>query len=127
MTDLSYSGMERFDLRNAFIQEYAALIARLPENGLAVLNYDDDQIRALCGRTAAHVLTIGLDRGEIAFGADFTAYNLLLARDRTGFDVRHANERYLGRWIPLPGAKRSTACWRRWRSAALMESQSRRG
>ncbi len=105
VTDLSYSGMERFDLRNAFIQEYAALIARLPQNGLAVLNYDDDQIRALCGRTAAHVLTIGLDRGGIAFGADFTAYNLLLARDRTGFDVRHANERYLGRWIPLPGAQ----------------------
>lgn len=104
VTDLNYSGMERFDLRNAFVQEYEALISSLPKNGLAVLNYDDDQIRALCERTTANVLTIGLDRGSVAFGADFTAYNLLLARDKTGFDVRYANERYLGRWIPLLGA-----------------------
>jgi alanine racemase len=104
VTDLNYSGMERFDLRNALAQEYIALISSLPQNGLAVLNYNDDQIRAMCQYTAASTLTVGLDRGKVAFGADFTAYNLLLARDKTGFDIRHANERYLGRWVPLLGA-----------------------
>ncbi len=104
VTDLNYSGMGRFDQRHAFAEEYAALISALPENGLAVLNYDDDQIRAMRARTLANVLTMGLDRAGVAFGADFTAYNLLLARDKTGFDVRYANERYVGRWIPLLGA-----------------------
>ncbi|MCS6872150.1 MAG: alanine racemase [Anaerolineae bacterium] len=104
VTDLNYSGMERFDLRDALAQEYIALVSSLPQNGLAVLNYDDDQVRTMCQRTAASTLTIGLDRGKVAFGADFTAYNLILGRDRTGFDVRHANERYLGRWVPLLGA-----------------------
>ncbi len=104
VTDLNYSGMGRFDQRHAFAEEYAALISALPENGLAVLNYDDDQIRAMRARTLANVLTMGLDRAGVAFGADFTAYNLLLARDKTGFDVRYAQERYVGRWIPLLGA-----------------------
>lgn len=104
VTDLNYSGMGRFDQRHAFAEEYAALISALPENGLAVLNYDDDQIRAMRARTLANVLTVGLDRAGVAFGADFTAYNLLLARDKTGFDVRYAQERYVGRWIPLLGA-----------------------
>jgi alanine racemase len=104
VTDLNHGGMARFELRDLLAQEYATLVTCLPANGLAVLNYDDDQIRAMCQRTAANVLTVGLDRGEVAFGADFTAYNLLLGRDKTGFDVRHGSERYLGRWIPLLGA-----------------------
>jgi alanine racemase len=104
VTDLNYGSMERFELSDWLAQEYKALVASLPQNGLAVLNYDDDHIRALCQATAATVLTVGIDRGRVAFGADFTAYNLLLARDKTGFDVRHSGERYLGRWIPLLGA-----------------------
>ena len=89
------------------------LIENLPTGGLAVLNYDDDRTRTLATRTQAKSLTVGLE----GFGADLTAYNVVLGATGTGFDVR------FGATVTSDAGRRcwaSTSCtrrWRRWRSA----------
>lgn len=82
---------------------YRPLIDSLPREGLAIVNYDSDRVRNLAAFSRAPVHTIGIDRAGRSFGADFTAYNLVLARDKTGFDLRWERDRFVGRWFPLLG------------------------
>lgn len=82
-------------------EEDSLLIEYLPKSGLAVLNYDDDRTRTLAERTHARVLSIGLE----GFGADLTAYNVMLGATGTGFDVRNGTQRFVGRWSPLLGGQ----------------------
>jgi alanine racemase len=104
VTNIGHGHSDRLGDLDNIAAENSLLIEQLPENGLAVLNYDDDRVRGMAARTKASVYTIGLDLDGNAFGADFIAYNLLVARDKTGFDLRHERERYRGRWVPLLGA-----------------------
>ncbi|MFN8448682.1 MAG: alanine racemase [Anaerolineae bacterium] len=80
-------------------QDDALLLESLPESGLAVLNYDDDHTRTMGERTRAKVLSVGLE----GFGADVTAYNVVLGATGSGFDVRVGDSRLVGRWSPLLG------------------------
>src|SRR5215211_3249719 len=81
-------------------EEDSLLIEYLPKKGLAVLNYDDDRTRTLASRTQAEVVNIGRE----GFGADLTAYNVVLGATGTGFDVRYGANRFVGRWSPLLGS-----------------------
>ncbi|MCC7207290.1 MAG: alanine racemase [Anaerolineae bacterium] len=104
VTNISYGHSDRLGQVQNIAAENGLLIENLPENGLAVLNYDDDLVREMASRTKAHVTTVGLDLSGNAFGADLIGYNLVVARDKTGFDLRYERERYRGRWVPLLGA-----------------------
>lgn len=99
VTRIGYT--DRFESADQLAQEDGLLIEYLPTDGLAVLNYDDDRTRALGQRTHAPTLTLGLE----GFGADLTAYNIVLGVNGTGFDVRQGTNRYVGRWTPLLGAE----------------------
>ncbi len=104
ITTIGHRHTDRLGSLENIAAENAVLIERLPSDGLAVLNYDDDLVRAMTIHTPKHVLTVGLDRTGPAYGADLMAYNLITARDKTGFDLRYGNDRYQGRWVPLLGA-----------------------
>jgi alanine racemase len=104
VTNITYSHTDRLGNLDNIAAENRILIENLPDNGLAVLNYDDDRVRSMSASTKAHTYTIGLDRTGGAFGADFMAYNLLIARDKTGFDLRYDRERFVAKWVPLLGA-----------------------
>ncbi len=104
ITNISHSHTDRLGTLDNVAAENGVLIERLPPEGLAVLNYDDDFVRQMSARTKAQVSTIGLDRTGHAYGADLMAFNLVTARDKIGFDLRHERERYHGRWVPLLGA-----------------------
>lgn len=104
VTNISHSHTDRLGSLENIANENAILIERLPPEGFAVLNYDDDFARQMRTRTQAQVSTVGLDRTGHAYGADLMAYNLVMARDKIGFDLRHERERYQGRWVPLLGA-----------------------
>ncbi|MEP7287172.1 MAG: alanine racemase [Chloroflexota bacterium] len=104
VTNISYGHTERLSNLDNVASENRVLIDQLPANGLAVLNYDDDRVRGMGATSKAHKITIGLDHTGATFGADFMAYNLVLARDKTGFDLRHVRERFVGRWVPLLGS-----------------------
>ncbi len=104
VTAIQHAHTDRLGSLENIAQEKGALIRELPPEGLAVLNFDDPLVRAMAADTRASVMTVGLDIAEPAFGADLLAFNLVVDRYKTGFDLRHGAERLPGRWVPLLGA-----------------------
>ena len=104
ITAVNYAHTDRLGTLQNIAHEKAGLVRGLPAEGLAVLNFDDPRVRDMASETGASVLTVGLDIHEPAFGSDLLAYNILVDRYKTGFDLRHGKERYPGRWVPLLGA-----------------------
>ncbi|MCK6580191.1 MAG: alanine racemase [Anaerolineae bacterium] len=90
---------DHFESADQVVEESALLIEYLPASGCAVLNYDDDRVRAMATRTRARPVSVGID----SFGADLMAYNLVEGLSGTGFDVRYGSQRLVGRWTPLLG------------------------
>lgn len=103
VTHISHDHAEGLTTMDQIAHEKGEMIRRLPAEGLAVLNFDDPLVRQMATETSAPTLTVGLDIAEPTFGADLLAYNILIARHKTGFDLRHRQERYHGRWTPLLG------------------------
>lgn len=104
VTAINHAHTDRLGTLENIAREKGELVRRLPAEGLAVLNFDDPLTRAMAGDTQASVLTVGLDIVEPAFGSDLLAYNILVDRYKTGFDLRHGQQRFPGRWVPLLGA-----------------------
>ncbi|MBN2306145.1 MAG: alanine racemase, partial [Anaerolineae bacterium] len=104
VTAISHAHTDRFASLEAIAEEKSELVRRLPPEGVAVLNFDDSLARGLAASIPASVITVGLDINEPAFGSDLLAYNILMDRYKTGFDLRHRQARYAGRWVPLLGA-----------------------
>lgn len=90
-----------FDDCKQYTDEKVKLLEALPDDGLAVINYDDDKTRSLSSRVREGVLvrTVSIDR----FGADIFAFNVKVGIERIGFDLRYHGERYIARWSPLLG------------------------
>ncbi len=84
------------------ISEERILIENLPQDGLAVLNHDDALVREI--QCQVPKLTISVDKQGTSFGADLTAYNIIQALDKTGFDLRYGNQRFIAKWVRLLGA-----------------------
>ncbi|MFN8530101.1 MAG: alanine racemase [Anaerolineae bacterium] len=99
VTHIGYAYAERFETLERLAQENALLVENLPNRGLAILNYDDDRVREMALKTNAHPFTVGVD----SFGADMTAFNIVMDTTRTGFDLRINDQRFVGRWTPLLG------------------------
>ncbi len=99
VTHAGLANTETFASVDEIVREMSALVEQISADGLAVLNYDDDEVRALAGRTRARVVTVG----ATVFGADIMAYNIVAGLTKTGFDLRHGQERHIGRWTPLLG------------------------
>lgn len=104
VTAVGRAPVDRLGSPEQIAREYGVLARSLPPEGLAVLNFDDPLTRTMTSETQAAALTVGLDITEPAFGSDLMAYNILVDRYKTGFDLRHRQERYAGRWVPLLGA-----------------------
>ncbi|MCB9455680.1 MAG: alanine racemase [Anaerolineaceae bacterium] len=99
ITNVGYMHTDNFTDLDEIAHEQQTLVEYLSPTGLAVLNYDDDRVRAMTTAARSRVLTVGLER----FGADLMAYNIVQGRSKTGFDLRYGSERFLGRWTPLLG------------------------
>ena len=103
MTVLTSAGISphgQFESPAQYAAELSLLLGYLHDDGLAVLNYDDDRIRGLAHRGRGRVLTLSVN-GQ--FGADIMAHNTVLGPTRTGFDLRYFDQRLVGRWTPLLG------------------------
>ncbi|HEX2908573.1 MAG TPA: Mur ligase family protein, partial [Phototrophicaceae bacterium] len=99
ITNVGHAHTDMFTNVEEITRETRVLVERLTPNGLAVLNYDDDNIREMANATRGRVVTVGMER----FGADLMAYNVMVGLTKTGFDLRYKGERYVGRWTPLLG------------------------
>lgn len=56
-----YSAFRTYD---AVASEKSTLIAALPQNGLAILNFDDSRVVSMASRTTAHAATFGESGGD---------------------------------------------------------------
>lgn len=81
-----YSSFRTYD---AVAKEKATLIEALPEDGLAILNYDDARVASMASRTKAPVVTFGES------GGDYRVTNV--QHETPGeltFSIRHAGDTY---------------------------------
>lgn len=60
ITNIGISHLEFFKTEKAIFNEKAQLVNVLQRGGVAILNYDDQKVRSLEGKTKARVLTYGL-------------------------------------------------------------------
>jgi len=91
------------DEHDPLFAEARSMVAMLPQDGLSVLNFDSPTLRKLHSAAEAPVMSLSVDREGTSFGADLTAYNLVVGVDKTGFDLRYGSERYVGKWVHLLG------------------------
>ncbi len=61
VTNVGPSHLERLGSLEAIANAKAELVESLPDNGVAILNYDDERVLAMASRTAARVFYYGLD------------------------------------------------------------------
>ncbi len=85
VTNVGHSHLERLGSLERIAEAKAELVEELPEDGLAVLNFDDERVRAMSSRTRATAAYYGLDPR-----ADYWA-NSVQSRGLQGiqFDLHH--------------------------------------
>lgn len=103
VTNIGHSHLDRFGTLESIAAEKRVLLESLPSDGIAILNYDDPIVRKMQSVTQASVMTVSVDLTGSAFGADLMAYNVLVGRYKTGFDLRFGTQRLIGKWTPLLG------------------------
>lgn len=104
VTNIGHAHLDRLGTIENVASEKGILVESLPGDGIAILNYDDPLVRQMRSRAKGSSFTVSVDLMGDAFGADLTAYNVLIGRYKTGFDLRYGTQRYVGRWVPLLGA-----------------------
>jgi UDP-N-acetylmuramoyl-tripeptide--D-alanyl-D-alanine ligase len=68
--------LERLGSIEAIAEAKAELPQALPAHGVAILNYDDERVRAMASVTKARVLTYGLDSAADLWAADIVSEGL---------------------------------------------------
>ncbi|MDQ6601179.1 MAG: UDP-N-acetylmuramoyl-tripeptide--D-alanyl-D-alanine ligase [Chloroflexota bacterium] len=76
VTNVGVSHAERLGSQEALIANKGDLPAGLPPDGYAILNGDDANVRGMRSRTAAHVITYGLDDGNDIRASDVESEGL---------------------------------------------------
>ncbi len=83
-----HSEAELLGSLEGIIEEKGKLISALPQNGWAILNYDDIHVREMAGKTKAKILWYGTDKScdlyadEIKVHPDGTSFKLQAAKFR---------------------------------------------
>ena len=98
VTTVSHSHYKFFGSLEAIAREKSRLVEALPPLGAAILNRDDPHVRAMAARTAAHVLTWGLQPG-----GDLYATHVHVSPEGTHFRAHYGGQE-LPLFIPLLGA-----------------------
>lgn len=103
VTNITPTHIESLGTVENLLREKQQIVEALPEDGIAILNFDDDRVRQMRHRIRAGVFTYGQDIGGHGFGADLLAYNIQLSLEGTHFDLRHEDRRFADNYIPLLG------------------------
>lgn len=97
VTGVDHTHLEYLGSLDNIAQENGRLLEALPEDGHAILNYDDARVRAMTSRTPAEVISYG--QGE---GADLRATDVVSDIGGTRFRVHHRGKVYQAA-VPLLG------------------------
>jgi UDP-N-acetylmuramoyl-tripeptide--D-alanyl-D-alanine ligase len=98
VTNIGPSHLERMGTLEAIANAKAELVESLPADGTAILNYDDERVRALAARTPARVLFYGLDPRADLWADEIVGHGL----GGIGFRAHYAGEELTLR-LPLLG------------------------
>ena len=99
VTNVQPSHLERLGTIERIAEAKSELVQELPADGLAVLNADDDRVRAMAQQSHARVVTYGLSDTADVVGRDIRSHGLL------GIDfVVGCEGQELGAHAALPGA-----------------------
>ena len=90
--------LERMGALETIAAAKAELPQALPPNGVAILNYDDERVRAMAAQTRAHVLTYGLDPAADLWADDIVSEGL----EGIHFTLHHRKEAWHVQ-VPLLG------------------------
>ncbi len=90
--------LERAGSLEAIINGKAELVEALPADGTAILNYDDENVRAMASRTKAKVFTYGLDSQADLWADNIEGHGL----EGVSFDMHYTGE-MLHVHLPLLG------------------------
>ena len=98
VTNVGPTHMERLGSIEAIAQAKSELVQALPESGVAVLNGDDDRVRAMQAQTCARVVTYGLAPERDVWASDIESHGL------EGISLRlHAESEEIAVRTSLPG------------------------
>jgi len=89
VTNVGPSHMERLGSIEAIALAKGELVEALPEDGVAVLNIDDERVRAMEERTDAHVITYGLALNADVRAVDIESHGLAGLK----FTLLHGDDR----------------------------------
>lgn len=89
VTAVNHTHLEYLGSLDNIAQEKGKLVESLPEDGYAILNYDDPRVRTMSDRTKAQIITYGTDPG-----ADICAFAIEFAGRGIRFRLRHQGEEY---------------------------------
>jgi UDP-N-acetylmuramoyl-tripeptide--D-alanyl-D-alanine ligase len=76
VTNVSYSHVARMGSLEAIAETKVEIVEALPDDGVAILNYDDERVRAMAARTAARVVFYGLDEAAEVRASDLESHGL---------------------------------------------------
>jgi UDP-N-acetylmuramoyl-tripeptide--D-alanyl-D-alanine ligase len=89
VTTITYQHTQNLGNLEGIAAEKGKLVERLPENGLAILNYDDLMVRKLAEKTKAQVIFFGTDPNKCQVWAG----NIKIEQLSTSFEINYGVER----------------------------------
>lgn len=89
VTNVTHSHLERMGSLDAIAETKSELVAGLPDDGLAILNGDDERVRAMARVARCRVVFIGLDEGADLRAEDLESRGV----DGIRFTLRQGNQR----------------------------------
>ncbi len=104
VTNIGHTHLDRLGTIENVASEKRGLVENMGPDGIAILNYDDPLVRKMQAVVEGSSMTVSVDLTGAAFGADLIAYNVIVGRYKTGFDLRFGTQRFVGKWVPLLGA-----------------------
>jgi len=87
VTSVDHTNLEYLGSLDNIAAEKGKLIEALPDDGVAILNYDDERVRAMIPRAAAQVLTYGTGNG-----ADIQATDVEMTGEEIRFRLHYRGE-----------------------------------
>lgn len=92
--------LDYFGSLENIVSSFGKYVKLLPEDGLLVINWDDENCRAIARNTLAKVVTYGLENET----ANFVARNIQFNQDGfSSFDVYYNNTFYKTIYLSVPG------------------------
>lgn len=101
ITAISKAHLEQFKTIDNVLKEKGKLVEILPEDGVAILNYDDERVRGLAIKTKARVITYGLSpeadvyASNIKMSISGTEFTLNLKKQKISLSVKSIGEHSL--------------------------------